>query len=100
MRTTGVLGRRGVSSEVPPEEPPSDVVPQLTSPLLPLAEGHQAVLAVLPEHLLEAVPCDSNELLPKLFSLHFIHRTSSPDEPDEGKSGRSLESYRHKSDKT
>ena len=87
MRTTGLVGRRGLFSKVPPEEPPSDVVPQLTGPLLPFPEGHQAVLAVLPEHLPEAIPCDAKELLPKRFSLHFIHGTSSPGRPDEGGSG-------------
>lgn len=91
MRTTGLVSRRGVFSKVQPEEPPSDVVPQLTGPLLPFTEGHQAVLAVLPEHPLEAVPCDAKELLPKRISLHFIHGTSSPGRPDEGASGASGE---------
>lgn len=92
MRTTGLRGRRGVSSDVPPEKPPSDVVPQLTGSLLPLAKSHQAVLAVLPEHPLEAVPCDTKELLPKRFSLPFTfsHGTSSPGGPDEGRIGQSL----------
>lgn len=63
-----------VAFDVAIKEPPGDSVSQLASAILPLAEGHQYVLAVLGEHFLEARPGHRKKLLPDLFCLRVLHR--------------------------